>query len=323
MTKPRLLTKKSEYTFDYPQALDFENQQLSIFWLPDEIEVEKDLHDIKTNFTEAEVHGVVTVLKLFTLYELQAGNEYWGGKVKRNFNRPDIQRMASCFSFFEVNVHAPFYNKLNEVLGLNTDEFYSSYVKDSVLKDRMNWIAEIIKDKNMLRSLAAFTFIEGAVLYSSFAFLKHFQAEGKNKLVNVTAGINFSVRDENLHAQAGAWLFRALLEESNLSKQEKQQLKEEIIKIATKTYEHEARIVEMIFEKGNIIGITANQLDNFVQSRVDICLANLGYDPVYKPTYNPIGKWFYKNISGGQFTDFFHKVGSEYNRMWKEKSFIW
>ena len=63
----RLLTPKTEYTMDYPTAIEYSQKQASIFWLPDEIEVEKDLHDMKTNFTEAEYHGVISTLKLFTI----------------------------------------------------------------------------------------------------------------------------------------------------------------------------------------------------------------------------------------------------------------
>ena len=93
----RILQPKSTYTFDYPWAVEAAKTQMDIFWHPDEIDVEKDLHELKTNFTEAERHGVITTLKLFTLYELVVGNEYWGGKIKRNFKRPDIERMANCF----------------------------------------------------------------------------------------------------------------------------------------------------------------------------------------------------------------------------------
>jgi ribonucleotide reductase beta subunit family protein with ferritin-like domain len=89
----RLLEPKTTYTIDYPEAVEFANKQAEIFWLPDEIHVEKDLHDLKTNFTEAEYHGVISTLKLFTLYELQVGNEYWQNYVGQVFQRPDIQRM--------------------------------------------------------------------------------------------------------------------------------------------------------------------------------------------------------------------------------------
>ena len=323
MTSPRILQPKSTYTIDYPVAIEFAEQQQEIFWLANEIEVEKDLHDLKTNFTESERHGVVTTLKLFTLYELFVGNEYWGDVVMKKFPRPDIQRMASCFSFFELNVHAPFYDKLNKVLGLSTDEFYTSYVKNPVLKSRMSWIEKQIANKDLLTSLGVFSMIEGAVLYSSFAFLKHFQAEGKNKLVNVTAGINFSIRDEDLHSQAGAWLYRTLLEESNLKPEKLEKLNNILIKAAEQIREHEFKIIDLIFEKGNIKGITDLQLKNFVESRIDKCLERLSIEKQYKPTYNPVAGWFYRNINSSLFHDFFVKQGNAYNRDWVKSKFIW
>jgi aspartate aminotransferase-like enzyme len=98
--------------------------------------------------------------------------------------------------------------------------------------------------------------VEGAILYSSFAFLKHFQAKGKNKLRNVVRGINFSVRDENLHAEGGAWLYRTLKQEMDdcdrLNTIEMNQSDREYLieKAARELYEHECRIIDMIFEEG-------------------------------------------------------------------------
>ena len=62
-----LLTPNPAYTVNYPQAVKFADTQLGIFWLPEEIKVEKDVHDILVNMTEAERHGVITTLKLFTM----------------------------------------------------------------------------------------------------------------------------------------------------------------------------------------------------------------------------------------------------------------
>lgn len=328
MTKPRLLTKKEEYTIDYPQAVEFATQQMDIFWTPTEIELEKDLHELRTGLTDAELHGVVTTLKLFTQYELQVGGDYWSGRARRLFKRPDIERMCNCFSFIELNVHAPFYARINEVLGLATDEFYNSYKDDPELKERIDWIHRVVSTPtdsvvNILTSLGAFSIIEGAILYSNFAFLKHFQANGKNKLTNLVAGINFSVRDENLHSLGGAWLFKTLLSEATLTTKEHLELQDSIARVCLHALKHEKLIIAKVFEKGNITGITANQMDAFIQSRLDLCLTNLGYSAIFKPTYNPIAKWFYKNISAAVMHDFFSRQGNSYNRDWKEGGFIW
>lgn len=302
----------------------FTKNQLSIFWLPDEPKVEKDIQDILVNMTESEKHGVLTVLKLFSLYEVQAGQEYWGGRFQEIFSdKIEYIKMANAFSFFETNVHLPFYNRINELLHLNTDEFYSSYVKDETLKDRMDFINEVIDSKNDLYSLAVFSMVEGVILYSSLAFLKHFQSKGKNKLLNVVRGANFSVRDENLHSMGGAYAFKEKLKNSNLNDEELANLKNIINEAAIKLYEHECIINAKIFEKGTIDGITEKQLVHFAESRINLCLQQLDLPSLFKVEYNPVSDWFYDGISGFQYNDFFSGIGASYSREWSESEFTW
>lgn len=323
----KLLTPTTSYVIHYPEAVKFAETQEGIFWTANEIAVEKDIQDLRVNMTESEKHGVITTLKLFTLYELVAGNEYWLGRVRETFQRPEIQRMAASFGYFELNVHAPFYNKLNEALMLNNEEFYNDYIHNPILKSRMDFIGNLVDDPNPLVSLGCFSLIEGAVLYSSFAFLKHFQTKGKNKLMNVVRGINFSLRDENLHAMAGAWLYRSLrdekLKDAPYHYDWVGNVWDRVQEAARAIYEHEAQIVDMIFEKGEIEGITAEQMKIFVKSRLNLCLANLGIDPVFEVKNDIISEWFYDNINALSFHDFFTGVGNQYNRNWDQSRFTW
>jgi ribonucleotide reductase beta subunit family protein with ferritin-like domain len=318
-------TPKQSYTFDYPAAIKAADTQMSIFWTHDEIHVDKDIQDIRVNMTEAEAHGVLTTLKLFTLYELIAGSEYWGRRVMRMFPRPDIHRMASAFSFFELNVHAPFYNKINEALMVNTDDFYLDYLNDPVLTERMEFIDGVVTSEDDLLSLAVFSMVEGAVLYSAFAFLLHFQSVGKNKLKNVCSGIKFSVRDENLHSEGGAWLYKQLLKEK-MESGDFDHYKHEarvgtILGAAHKLREHEYAIIDKIFEKGDIKGISKQQMKDFVNHRINLCLSNLGIE---QPKIEcDISNWFYKQINSVQFHDFFAGQGNEYNRLWSQEKFSW
>ena len=321
-----MLKPQPAYIIEYPQFTELAKTQNEIFWLADEIEVSKDVQDILVEMTEAESHGVITVLKLFTLYELLAGDEYWGGRIKETFDNPSVHMMANSFSFFEINVHAPFYNKLNEALNLNNEEFYLSYVDDPILKSRMDMVDNIVNDNDILTSIGSFSLIEGAVLYSSFAFLKHFQSQGKNKLLNVVRGINFSVRDENLHALGGAMLYKTLKQEKLAAGESPsyfELVEDKIVEAAKSIYEHECRIVDMIFEKGKIQGITDLQMRHFIESRINICLKQLGIDPIFEVSYNPIADWFYKGINSYQFNDFFTGIGNQYNRNWDESKFTW
>ncbi len=321
---PNILKEQTAYVFEYPEANEFADQQMRIFWTHEEIDLTKDVQDIMVNLTEAERHGVLTVLKLFTKYELLIGNEYWNGVVAKNFPKPEIQRMANCFSFFELNVHAPFYNKINKLLHLDTEEFYNAYVENETLNSRVQYLEDKAKSDDLLESIGTFAMQEGGILYANFAFLKHFQAQGKNKMRNLVAGIDFSERDEGqLHHMGGCWLFKTLLTESKLSPEDQQVLYEKLYTVADTLREHEHKICDMIFEKGRIEGITAHQLKNFVDSRLDLCLSNLGLEVKYKPNSNPIGEWFYLSASQTKIHDFFVNVGNQYHRAWKEDKFVW
>ncbi len=317
---------QTAYVFEYPDFAKMADEQMEIFWPWSEIKVEKDKHDLLTNLTEAEYHGVVTTLKLFTKYELFVGTEYWGGRVMKMFSRPEIHRMASCFAHVELNSHAPFYSRINEELGLASEEFYNSYVDDPILAERMEWIGNLIDHKNDLVSLAGFSFTEGAILYSQFAYLKHFQSQGKNKMANVGRGILMSVRDENFHSMGGAALFNQVKLESNLTEAEELELQSVIYSLAHKVREHEYRIAEMVFEKaqdGKMEGITLTQMKHFIDSRVNTCLEQINYKKLFDVKYNPIADWFYDGINKYAMNDFFQGVGREYTRNWEETGFTW
>lgn len=315
-----LLTPKTTYVVEYPEAIELLNKQMSIFWFPDEVHVEKDVHDILTNLTESERHGVITTLKLFTQYELIVGDEYWK-QVGEMFQKPAcIQRMTNAFSFFELNVHAPFYAKINEALGLADDAFYNSYIEDEDMKQRIDMLHANANPNSPAIMLMTLAFAEGVVLYSNFAFLKHFQSQGKNKCLNIVRGINFSARDEGLHSEASAWLFRTLMEEGNYPLDF---MKKTATTIANLVKEHEFLIIDKIFEKGDIEGITPVQLKHFVESRINLVMRNLGFSNIYEVNYDPISSWFYKGINDYVMNDFFSGQGREYSRTWAEDDLAW
>lgn len=324
----KLYTPKHTFTVDYPEAVAYADKQANIFWPHNEVKVEKDKQDILVNMTEAERHGVITVLKLFTKYEQIIGDDFWLNFVMKKFPRPaDIQPMAAMFGAMELQVHAKFYSKLNEELGLATDEFYSEYTNDKVLSERIDYLQKALYNKDDLHALGAFTFGEGAILYTSFAYLKHFQSQGKNKLLNVVSGINFSARDEALHSEAAGWLFQQLKHElkeaGKIDEAYEEELHESIKAAADVVLAHEMAIVEKIFEKGKVDSITETQLTNFAKSRINVCMRNMGYENIYKVDYNPVAEWFYKGINGYQMQDFFSSQGNQYQRDWDTAGFVW
>ena len=161
----------------YPKFAELADEQMHTFWPWDEPAVDNDIQDLRVRLTPGELNGITTVLKLFTIYERKVGEDYWAGRIAKTFGRPEINRMAMMFSAVEGNSHAPFYNKVNEVLYLDNEEFYTSWKESEELSKRIEFVGKAVADPNDAKSFAAFTFIEGSVLYSSFAYLKHFQSQ--------------------------------------------------------------------------------------------------------------------------------------------------
>ena len=318
----KIREKSDGYVIEYPQAIVFEDLQQDVGWTAKEIDVQSDINDLLVHTSEAQSHGILSTLKLFTEYELQAGSEYWGGRFKRLYPRVEFQRLGAEFARTELCVHAPFYNTINEVLHLNTPEFYNSWKIDPVLTERMQYIEDSIKSEEFdgLLSLAVFSMIEGAVLYSSFAYLKSYKKQGLNLIPNIVSGVNFSVRDENLHSEAGAWVFNETLKESEYTLED---IKPRILKAAQDLYEHESLIVDKTFEKGEPPGQSATDLKLFVKHRIDVCLSQLNIEPMFKAEKSDIESWFYDDINGARATDHFATLSSNYSRNWKEQGFKW
>lgn len=324
MNKAQILTPKSTYTVDYPQAIEAARRQFKTLWSAEELGVEKDENDVRTLLTEGERHGLITVLKLFTEYELNIGEEFWSGKFKRMFPRPDLQRAANAFAFTEINSHAPFYDLINKTLNLATDDFYSSWKNDPILVDRMMFVEQHLRTNDPYRCLAAFSFMEGVVLYSSFAFIKSFNMGGYSMIPHIAAGVDISCKEEHSHFQFSSWVYRQLmLEETDLSlitDKGKAKLEEMCVQIANTVYQHEERIVDMIFSKGDIRTITKEEILHFIRNRIDVVLKGLNCQPMFDDERGTVSEWFYDALSTYKYSDFFANSQIQYVRDWDRKS---
>lgn len=322
MDKAQIRTRKSTYTVDYPQAIAAARRQFSTLWSAEELGVEKDENDVRTLMTDGERKGLITVLKLFTQYELEIGNEFWSGKFSRLFPRPDIQRAANAFAFTELNSHAPFYDLINKTLNLATDEFYSAWKDDPVLVDRIDFVESHLATDDPYRCLAAFSFMEGVVLYSSFAFLKSFNMGGHNLIPHIAAGVDISCKEEHSHFQFSSWTYRQLmLEETDLGlvdDEKRNWLQTMCLQLARTVYDHECRIVDKIFEHGGIRTITQDEILHFIRNRIDVVLQGLNCPPLFEEPDGVVSDWFYDALSAYKYADFFANNQIQYVRNWSK-----
>lgn len=324
-----VLTKSEYYSStEYPIFVEYAIKQQQSNWLFTDPAVANDQHSIMVSLPPADKHAIIYVLKLFVQYELALGSTFWSA-IGNTMPRAEVHRMCSIFASMELGVHSPFYAEVNKLLGCDTKEFYLEYKNDPILVERMQFLESQCKLGkkasvfDILTTLATFAMIEGVVLYSSFALLKSFQANGHNKIPNIITGVDYVSVDEQIHLEGAAALFATLYQQAELTDDESIELYATIRVNATAVVDHEFRIIESIFQEGPVSSVTKIGLQHFAESRADLVLSYLGAKAIYKPKYNPIKKWFYKNLTAPTMVDFFARTATQYTRDWNETKLRW
>jgi ribonucleotide reductase beta subunit family protein with ferritin-like domain len=314
-------TPTGSYVARYPWATEMAISQQAIFWPAEELGVEEDEQDFRVKLNESERHGVLTAQSVLTQYELMiGGEELWGSKIARLFPRPEIQRMCACFANVELGSHAPFYNLGNEVMGNATDEFYTQWKKDPILSERIDFIKSFAQSNNPLEVTAALAFLEGAVLFTAFGYFKGFNSRGFNLIPHFVAGIDGSAKDENYHSIASAALFKQCKAErkdnGNHSLLDQALLNDKLWNMAKTVVEHERRINDLLFEiPGNRV-VTKDELNHFLEDRINVVLARLDMPIMFDHPNGVISNWFYQQLSSVKVPDFFAATQLQYSRNW-------
>lgn len=312
-----MMEETNSYVEKFPEFIEaIKFQKEDLFWTHEEIKIEKDEADLKENIHEAGKHGLMFNQRLFTKYEDVIGNDYWIGVVHKRYKNSEIRRLAICFADVENNIHFPFYRKVNEVMGTHTDEFYDAFETDPVLIERVKFMGDLVGSKDTLASMGGFAFMEGAVLFTAFAFIKSFGVNGQTFIPNLIAGINMSILDENFHMQTACEIFKKQLELEGRSDADLRELKRKIFAHAENVVAHEDLIVDAMLAKGDVPYASKVELKAFARHRVNKVLVNLGFPELatFDETGDTISEWFYKFMEAFTHNDNFYARGRNYKK---------
>ena len=306
---PRIPYKPFEYPEYYTEGW---LKQAQAFWLHTEIPMQSDIKDWKEKLDEKEKNLVGNILLGFAQTEC-AVSDYWTQKVVSWFPKHEIQQMAMMFGSQET-IHAVAYSYLNETLGL--DDFKAFLHEPATAARFDNLVSYEGNDQvGIAKSLAIFSaFAEGVSLYSAFAVLYSFQL--RNLLKGIGQQMKWSVRDESLHSKMGCKLFRDMCEEN---KDLLTACREEVITAATTMVKLECDYIDKMFEMGDIEGVKAEDLKNFIRKRTNEKLVELGYIDLgsffaYDENSAANLDWFYHLTGGVTHTDFFAIRPTDYSK---------
>lgn len=309
-----LFDKRIAYKpFEYPWAYDYWWKQNSAHWMKEEVDMSKDVKDWNENLTEDEKKVMGNILKSFTQVEVEV-EDYWANTVGGLFPKPEIKMMAAGFANME-NVHSDSYSYLNTVLNL---ENFEAFLQDEAAMRKLSVLVDNIDSKkssvaDIARSIAIFSVCaEGINLFSSFTILLSFKRQ--NLLGGVGQIVEMSVRDEDMHSEAGCKLFNTIVQENPAIWTE--EFKQSIYNAVQLAIDNEFFFINQVFDNYVLRTITKEQVKNFIHYRANLKLKEIGLDTKYDVDSKLLDEldWFDVFSKGQQATDFFHNQETGYSK---------
>ena len=298
---------KTYKPFLYPWAVELTKKHEEIHWIEDEAELSEDVQDWRTKLTDDEKLFITQVLRLFTQSDVQVGENYHELLIPK-FKNNEVRNMLSSFANRE-GVHQRAYALLNDTLGL-PDSDYHAFLEYKEMSDKIDFMkdGDISTQQGLALSLAQSVFNEGLSVFASFVMLLNFQRFGKMKGMGTI--VEWSIRDETLHVQGNAKLFRDFCGEHTRIVTD--ELKSKIYQIAKDVVKLEDKFIDLAYNGHKIEGLEKKDVKQYIRHIADRRLLQLGMKPNFNAKDNPL-PWLDWVLNGASHDNFFEKRVTEYS----------
>ena len=293
--------------FHYPWAVEITTRHEKAHWIEDELDLSEDVSDWKSGkVTDIEKEYVINILRLFTQSDVAVGQNYFDQFIPK-FKNNEIRNMLGSFAARE-GIHQRAYALLNETLGLPDSEYHAFLeYKEMVNKIEFMQESDNATMKGLGLALAKSVFNEGVALFASFVMLLNFQRFGKMKGMGKV--VEWSIRDESMHVEGNAKLFRQFCVEH--PKVVDDDFKADIYSMARIAVKLEDKFVDLAYTMGEIEGLDASEVKSYIRYITDRRLLQLGLKTNFKVKENPL-PWLEWVLNGADHTNFFENRVTEY-----------
>lgn len=293
--------------FHYPWAVEITTRHEKVHWIEDELDLSEDVADWKSGKMSAiEKEYVTNILRLFTQSDVAVGQNYFDQFIPK-FKNNEVRNMLGSFATRE-GIHQRAYALLNETLGLSDAE-YHAFLEYQEMADKIDFMMD--SDPNTQRGLglclAKSVFNEGVALFASFVMLLNFQRYGKMKGMGKV--VEWSIRDESIHVEGVAKLFKAYCNE--FPRIVDDEFKQTIYEMARQAVKLEDAFVDLAYKLGPIEGLDEKEVKKYIRYITDRRLLQLGLKTNFKVKENPL-PWLEWILNGADHTNFFENRVTEY-----------
>lgn len=306
-----IFDKRESYKpFEYPEVMEFVRAMHKSFWTHSEINFTADIQDFKSDLSYSEQEAVKRALLGIAQVEVSV-KTFWGDLYDL-FPKPEFNGLGATFAECEFR-HSEAYSRLLEVLGYNNE--FENLLQVPIFQERNKVLKEYLaKNKeNTLERILFFTLIiENASLFSQFATILSF-TRFKGFMKNVANIIAWTSIDEQLHANAGIYIIKQIFEENP---QMREKAKNEVKAFIHNYMELEDKMLDWIFEEGEISFFTKKDLANYMRYRLDDSLTQLGLGKPFNISAEEVKPmmWFEEEVFSNSLDDFFAKRPVDYTK---------
>ena len=306
---PRLMEYSSAYKpFHYPWAMEAAVSHEKIHWGSWEADLQEDVTQWKGgDLTAVEKEHITQILRLFTQSDVQVGGNYCDLFIPK-FKNNEIRNMLLSFANRE-GIHQRAYALLNDTLGLAESEYWAFLEYDELVAK-----IEFMQDNNTAtlsglgKALAQSVCNEGMSLFSAFVMLLNYQRYGKMK--GMCTVVEWSIRDETMHVENMARLFKTFCEEH--PRIVKDEFKASIYKMYSQVVDLEDKVIDLAYRVGAPEGLDADEMKLYIRFLADRRLNQIGLKSIYNVERNPL-PWLDWIINGDSMSNFFEKRVTDYN----------
>lgn len=305
--------------YEYPQLLKYKDAIRHSYWIDDEFNFTSDINDFKVNITDVERSAIERTMLAIAQIEVNV-KTFWADMYKR-MPITEIGDVGMTFAESEVR-HKDAYARLLRILGL--EDKFKTVIDEPAIQSRIKYLAKYLNgsrsksNKMYTKSVLLFSlFIEHVSLFSQFLIMMSFNKE-KNLFKGISNVVEATSKEEDIHGNFGVEII-------NIIKKENPEWFDEefdnlIYSACGKAYEAECKILDWIFEKGELDFLSKDIIKEFIKNRFNNSLKKIGMNPLYiididllEPTL-----WFDVEIKSTKEGDFFYKKQIDYNK--KSKS---
>lgn len=297
----------------YPWTNEFINAMWEGHWTPNEFNFRSDIQNFKADLTTEEQNVITKTLSAIGQIEI-AVKKFWA-KLGDVLPHPSITDMGLVMAQIEV-VHNRAYEKLLDVLQLN--HCFEENLKLDIINGRVKYLKKYLeknyKDdkKQFVYSLVLFTlFVENVSLFSQFYVVSWFN-RFRNVLKDTAQQVQYTAKEENLHAQIGIKLIQTIRQE--LPELFDEDLINKIKLEANEAFLAESKIIDWIM--GDYKGERINEyiLKEYIKQRINDSLNQIGIEKIFEVDQSSVRdfEWMDEEVLGNTATDFFYKRPVEY-----------